>query len=82
MVDARADGIGARGPQRDEERAIVKATTSEVTQDIHAVLTAADILTVQKMVRKVPVSDHIVDYAVRLVRATRPKEEGTPELRS
>jgi MoxR-like ATPase len=32
------------------------------------------------MVRKVPVSDHIVDYAVNLTRATRPKEEGTPDF--
>ncbi len=67
-------------PQKDEERAIVKATTSEGAQDVHAVLTAADILAVQKMVRKVPVSDHIVDYAVNLVRATRPKEADTPDF--
>jgi MoxR-like ATPase len=65
-------------PQRDEERAIVKATTSDVSQDLQPVLTAADILTVQKIVRKVPVSDHIVDYAVSLVRATRPGESDTP----
>jgi len=50
----------------------VKATTSDLGQDLQPVLTAADILTVQRIVRKVPVSDHIVDYAVSLVRATRP----------
>jgi len=42
------------------------------------VLSAADILHVQKVLRKLPVSDHVVDYAVNLVRATRPKEPGTP----
>jgi MoxR-like ATPase len=67
-------------PAKDEERAIVKATTSETVQEVHAVLTAADILAVQKMVRKVPVSDHIVDYAVNLVRATRPNESDTPDF--
>ena len=32
----------------------------------------------QKVLRKLPVSDHVVDYAVSLARATRPKEQGTP----
>ena len=48
--------------------------------ELRAVLTAGDILTVQKMVRKVPVSDHGVDYAVNLVRATRPGEADAPEF--
>lgn len=65
-------------PQRDEERAIVKATTTETGHELQPVLSANDILTIQKMVRKVPVSDHIVDYAVNLVRATRPHEPETP----
>jgi MoxR-like ATPase len=42
------------------------------------VLSAADILNVQKVLRKLPVSDHVIDYAVSLVRATRPKEGNTP----
>jgi len=65
-------------PQRDEERAIVKATTAETAHDLQAVLTAGDILAIQKMVRKVPVSDHVVDYAVNLVRATRPNQPESP----
>ena len=67
-------------PKVEEERAIVKATTSESSQELTAVLTAADILAIQKMVRKVPVSDHVVDYAVSLARATRPREAGTPDF--
>jgi MoxR-like ATPase len=67
-------------PKVEEERAIVKTTTSDVGQELQPVLNAADILTVQKIVRKVPVSDHIVDYAVALVRATRPGEKETPEF--
>jgi MoxR-like ATPase len=67
-------------PQRDDERTIVKNTTSETHSEPHTVLTAADILAIQKMVRRVPVSDHVVDYAVNLVRATRPHEKDTPDF--
>jgi MoxR-like ATPase len=44
------------------------------------VLTAEDILSVQKALRKLPVSDLVVDYAVALARATRPREQGTPQF--
>ena len=43
-----------------------------------AILSASDIIHVQKVLRKLPVSDHVVDYAVSLVRATRPKQKSTP----
>jgi MoxR-like ATPase len=45
-----------------------------------AVLSSADILHVQKVLRKLPVSDHVVDYAVSLARTTRPRETGTPQF--
>ncbi len=67
-------------PSREEERAIVKSTTVEGGGEPAAVLTANDILAIQRMVRKVPVSDHVVDYAVALARATRPGEKDTPEF--
>ena len=65
-------------PKKDEERAIVKATTSEQTAEPVKVLSAEDILAIQRVLRRLPVSDHVVDYAVELARATRPREEGTP----
>jgi MoxR-like ATPase len=67
-------------PSRREERAIVRATTMDLDADPEAVLSASDILHVQKVLRKLPVSDHVVDYAVSLVRATRPKQKGTPDF--
>ena len=67
-------------PAKEEEKAIVKSTTGEGMAELRAVLTAADILAIQRIVRKVPVSDHVVDYAVNLVRATRPGEKDTPEF--
>ncbi len=65
-------------PSKKEERAIVRRTTMELTGEPEPVLSAGDILYIQKILRKLPVSDHVVDYAVSLTRATRPKEPQTP----
>ncbi len=65
-------------PTKKEERTIVRKTTMDMDQEPEAVLGAADIVHVQKVLRKLPVSDHVVDYAVNLARATRPKEAGAP----
>jgi MoxR-like ATPase len=67
-------------PSQSEERTIVRATTMELEAAPETVLSAADILHVQKILRKLPVSDLVVDYAVNLVRATRPKEKDTPQF--
>jgi len=63
-------------PSREDERTIVKSTTADASHDIRYVLAGADILNIQRLVRRVPVSEHVVDYAVSLARASRP---GTPE---
>ncbi|MFP4355401.1 MAG: AAA family ATPase [Phycisphaerae bacterium] len=65
-------------PSRDEERLIVKTTTMDVESAPEPVLKAEDILALQRIVRKIPVSQHVIDYAVNLVRATRPKDETAP----
>ena len=65
-------------PTKAEERQIVRATTMETDATPEPVLSAADIQHVQKVLRKLPVSDHVIDYAVSLARATRPREEHTP----
>jgi MoxR-like ATPase len=67
-------------PSKKEEREIVRRTTMELETDPQPVLTAHDILAIQKVLRKLPVSDHVVDYAVSLARATRPKEPGGAEF--
>jgi MoxR-like ATPase len=67
-------------PQKEDERRIVKATTIEAGAEPQAILSAADILAIQKMVRRLPVSDHVIDYAVSLVRATRPGEKDSPDF--
>ena len=65
-------------PSQNEERQIVRRTTMDLDAEPDAVLSASDILTVQKVLRRLPVSDLVVDYAVNLARATRPREPGTP----
>jgi MoxR-like ATPase len=67
-------------PTKSEEQEIVKSTTVDADTDVRPVLRGTDILMIQKIVRRVPVSDHVVDYAVRLTRATRPKEADVPEF--
>ena len=65
-------------PSKKEERQIVRATTMDMENTPEPVLSGADIIHIQKVLRKLPVSDHVVDYAVNLTRATRPKEPNTP----
>ncbi len=58
-------------PSQDEEERIVSSTTSAYEASLEPVLAAADILALQKLVRRVPATEHVVRYAVRLARATR-----------
>ena len=63
-------------PTAEEEVQIVKQTTGHTHSVLQKVLSPEQILTLQDLVRRVPVPDHVVKYAVDLVRATRPKEPG------
>jgi MoxR-like ATPase len=66
-------------PSEAEERAIVRQTTSSETAAVNPVISGADIVATQKAIREIPVSDHVLDFAVQLARATRPSEPGAPE---
>jgi MoxR-like ATPase len=65
-------------PSLEEEKQIVKATTGGREASLKVVLDANRILQLQKLVREVPVADNVVDFAVNLVRQTRPNENGAP----
>jgi MoxR-like ATPase len=67
-------------PSRDEERLIVKTTTMDVKGEPQEVLSGEDVLALQRIVRKIPVSQHVVDYAVNLTRATRPTDGTAPDF--
>ena len=61
-------------PTEDEEVEIIRRTTGGGENKPTAVLAAADVERVQELVREAPVADHVIRYALRLVRATRIKE--------
>jgi len=67
-------------PERDEEIAIVKATTSDAETQVERVMDAAEIKRVQSIVRRVPVSEHVLAYAADLVRSTRPHSGEAPDF--
>lgn len=62
-------------PTFDEEVEIVNSTTTLHTPEVSKVLSAQEIIQFQDLVRKIPVAPNVVNYAVRLVRSTRPNGE-------
>ncbi len=67
-------------PSFDEEFEIARRTTALQTDTIQPVLTAEEILELQRTVREVPVTDHVIRYALSLVRQTRVGRPGTPDF--
>jgi len=65
-------------PSKDEEEAIVEATTGDLSATISPVLTADDVLALQHLVRRIPVTKTLVRAAVTLVRMTRPPDVEAP----
>jgi MoxR-like ATPase len=66
-------------PSEAEEEQIAAATTSDRAVELHKRMSGAEILLLQKLVRRLPVSTHVVKYATRLARATRPADPRAPE---
>ncbi len=67
-------------PAHDEEVEIVRRTTLRMTEKLAAVVTLEQILAAQQLVIAAPVSDHVIDYAVRLAAATRPSNVQAPQI--
>ena len=61
-------------PTLDQEKEIVASTTCSYQPVLEKVVNAEKILEIQDLVRKVPASSHVIGYAVKLVRSSRPKE--------
>jgi MoxR-like ATPase len=66
-------------PKPEEERRIYRITTGAVEQKVEQTLDGERIKALQLLVRRVPVSDHCIDYAMDLVRATRGPDHGGPK---
>ena len=67
-------------PKWDDEREIVKTTTADIETELKAALDAEEMLACQHAVRRIPIADHVVDYAMRIVRATRVSAGNVPDF--
>lgn len=68
-------------PTFDEELNVVKQTTSGGSQTVHAVISGEEILAYQDVIRRMPVADNVVSYAVNLAASTRPgRDRATAEV--
>jgi len=67
-------------PSFQEEVDVVKSTTSDKIQKINALFSAEEIVEIQQLIRRIPVADNVVEYAVRLVGKTRPDSAEAPEF--
>ena len=79
QLDRFMFSINLEYPTFQEEVAVVKNTTSSIVQHVNSLFSAEEIVMIQQLIRKIPVADNVIEYAVRLVGKTRPNSvEATP----
>ena len=62
-------------PSHDDEVSIVKSTTSEEEKELNTIISRTDLILYQELVRRVPIADNVVNFAVELVSKTRPNSD-------
>ena len=67
-------------PSFQEEMAIVKSTTVDQTIQLNTIISSEEILQYQELIRKIPVADNVLEYAVKLVAKTRADNELAPKI--
>jgi len=67
-------------PTEDEEFEIMRRTTGGIDAAVGDILSGEEIMTLQDIVRRVPIADHVTRYAMRLVRATRHRTPEAPDF--
>jgi len=67
-------------PKREEELEVLKRTTGSASHKIRRIINASRIVELQDLVRRVPVGDHVYNFALDLIRATRPNEPGASDF--
>ena len=72
QLDRFMFSINLTYPSFEEEVQVVKLTTSSAQSDVEVVFTAKEILEFQALIRKIPVADNVIEYAVKMVGKTRP----------
>jgi len=80
QLDRFMFSIALEYPTFKEEVQVVKNTTSSYHQKLNALFNADEIIAIQDLVRKIPIADNVIEYAVNLVGKTRPKSSSAPEI--
>ncbi len=68
-------------PSYQEEIAIIKSTTSDVNPTVEKVVTKNELISFQQLVKRVPVADNVIEYAIKKVKETRPGETENSKLK-
>ncbi len=76
QLDRFLFNIAVGYPTQEEEQQVVKQTTTSTETSVEQVFTAQEIIDLQTALKRLPVVDETIDYAVSLVRKTRPSAEG------
>jgi len=79
QLDRFMFAINLEYPSFSEEVEVVKQTTTGETQKVNALFTAQEIIDFQQLIRRIPVADNVVEYAVTLVGKTRPNSSTATE---
>ncbi|NGX85100.1 MoxR family ATPase [Aequorivita sp. KMM 9714] len=80
QLDRFMFAINLEYPSFAEEVEVVKQTTASVNQSVNALFTAQEIIDFQQLIRRIPVADNVIEYAVGLVGKTRPNSPSAPEI--
>ena len=80
QLDRFMFSINLSYPSKEEEMEVVRSTTVDNHVKIEPLFTSEDILDYQSLIRKIPVPDNVLDYAVDLVRKTRPEQDDAPDI--
>ena len=67
-------------PSQKDEISIVRATTTNQSKILNPIMNKEDLISFQNLVKKVPISDNVVEYAVKIVNATRPQSKQSPDF--
>ncbi|MFT4611057.1 MAG: MoxR-like ATPase [Glaciecola sp.] len=80
QLDRFMFAINLEYPSFEEEVQVVKSTTSDHKATVNALFTSQEIIDFQNVIRRIPVADNVIEYAVKMVSKTRPKTSTASEL--
>ena len=80
QLDRFMFSINLEYPSFEEEIEVVKNTTTEIITKVESIVSIKEILSIQHLIRKVPVTDNVIEYAVSLVGKTRPNSAKATDL--